>query len=224
MRTAIGIEAHVANLAASGKSKRTGGRTSRLAGVASAGNVSGRVGDFRKGVLVQSCNRSEPERTRTILSNPGRERLVAYFVWTAWSGVRDLTAILKAWRPRKTAAPGESVAHLPTTNNVVHSTASVAQEPLTFADWQFVNRVGYKHVIAIVRVWTPSDGLVYVEVVRVVGVRMRERIVGEELESVASALFGLNLQRVIFVVGVVTEVTGVNGAAGQGHLRHHSVD
>src|SRR6202040_946907 len=42
---------------------------------------------------------------------------------------------------------------------------------------------------------------------------VREGVVRDELESVAGALFSLNLQRVVFVVGVVAEIPSVNSAA-----------
>jgi hypothetical protein len=37
----------------------------------------------------------------------------------------------------------------------------------------------------------------------------------QELKSETGALFGLDLQRIVFVVGVVAEVTGIYGAASR---------
>src|SRR5580765_388758 len=61
IRSAIGIEADVADLTARGQRERTGGRTSSLALVVEAGKVDRRVGDVGQR-LAQRGNRSKPVR------------------------------------------------------------------------------------------------------------------------------------------------------------------
>ena len=134
-------------------------------------------------------------------------------VRTAWASIGDRAALPDTRSERKTCAIGESIGHLPATDDQVHSPARVAHEPLASSDGQLVNRVGHEHLIAIERVWTPSELFVYGVVVGVIGERVREGVVRKELETAADALFGLNLQSVVFVVGVIPVIGGIDRAA-----------
>src|SRR5580704_7978419 len=170
VRTAIGIETDIADLAASGKHERTGSRTCRLAGIACTTNIRGRVRDFRKR-LTERRDWGEPEGAVGIVSDT-RIQSSGSLVWTARAGVRNLTAILKAGRPWQARPVGRSVRYLPTANHQVRQAAGIAHKCLASADRQFVNDVGHKDLISVVRIWSPGDGFVHVEVRRVVGIRV----------------------------------------------------
>ena len=115
----------------------------------------------------------------------------------------------------KTCAIGKGIGHLPATQDQVHSSARVAHEPLAFSDGQLVNRVGHEHLIAIERVRSPENFLVYGIVIGVINVCVRKSVVREELQAVANALFGLDLQSIVFVVGVIAVIRSIDSAAGR---------
>src|SRR5260370_22889115 len=79
MRTSVGINSCIANLAASGKSERPGARPSRRAGVQCASKDSIRcVGNLRSGLLTPRWYRGEPAGSTVIMSKTGVMRYGSY--------------------------------------------------------------------------------------------------------------------------------------------------
>src|SRR5260370_15762797 len=144
----------------------------------------------------------------------GRKR-AGKFVRTAWTTVSEAAALVDTGSPRKTSAVGQGVGNLPTAQDEVHRAAAVTHIFFASANGQFVNGVGHKHLIAIVLVWPPGKPLVYGEIIIIVCESMGERVVRDELQTGADALFGFHLQSIVFVIGVVTVIAGIHRAASR---------
>src|SRR5580704_6152021 len=194
-----------ADLAATRKREGTRGRTRERAGVET------HLG--RSEIVGQRRNRREPKRTGARMGNSGLNLTTTGDVWTARTSVFDRAALSNTRGEGKTGAVGESICHLPTADDQVHGTARAAHEFFASAHWQLVDRVAHKDLIAIVLVWTPRKFFVHGKIIVVVGESVGEGVVREELETSADALFGLNLQSVVFVVGVVPIIAGIDRAA-----------
>src|SRR5579863_4492162 len=217
MRTAIRIESNITDLTASRHGEGAGSRTSGLAGIRSTRNVRRRGRDFRQR-LTHSWNRLEPIHIAGgIVRDTGPES-AGDNIGTARTRIGDLTAIFDARGPGQSTAPVQSIGHLPATKEEVRSAARVAHELLAFANRQFIYGVGHKSMIAIIGIRTPGNLLIHIEIRRVVSVGVRKSVMSNELQPVARTLFGLDLQGVVLVIGVVAVVAEVGRAASGGWM------
>src|SRR5271154_2761994 len=152
VRTSQRIESGVADLAATWKRENTRGWTRKRAGVES------RIGGGKW--ISERGNRRIPERTSSRFRNARLNLTTRVDVWTAWASIFDRAALPDTRSEGKSGAVCESVGDLPATDRQVLKPTSAAQVLFTPAEGQLVDRVGHKHLITIVRVWTPSKLLV----------------------------------------------------------------
>src|SRR5215467_3447890 len=132
---------------------------------------------------------------------------------TARASVFNRAALSNAGSKRQASAVCHRIGYLPTAEEQVRGTASIAHEPFAFADRQLIDGVNHDHLIAIESVGTPSKLFVYREIIIIILISVRERVMGEELQPVAHAFFGLDLQGVVLVVSVVAVIGSVDIAA-----------
>src|SRR5215472_14868451 len=218
VRTPVRIESHIADLAAGWESQGSGNRSRQRAGIR-AYRHSGQV-------VGERLNRSEPvQAARAIGTAPGSDifgagRNVSRYIRAAWSRVLDIAALVDVGVKRKTRSVGQSVGSLPATQEQVRDATRVAEEHLSFADGQFVDHAQHEDLIAVIRVRPPGELRVNREVTIVVSIGVRVGIVRQELQPVHQTLLRLDLQSVVLVAGVVTEVV-VDVARTTGWCRKH---
>src|SRR6266404_5809561 len=109
-----------------------------------------------------------------------------------------------------------SAIQLPTSDQQIGHTASICSPSLSFAEWQLIDLGEDEHVVPVVVVWTVVSG-------RIVGMRsaievchgMLKSVIAIEGQTIRKTLFHNYLQRVVFVVEVIPEVSEARRPAVQ---------
>ena len=106
-------------------------------------------------------------------------------IGTARPRVCDQAALIDGGIKGQSRAVCSGVGSLPTTKEQIRHTTSVPQERLASAHWQIIDHTPHHDLIPIVWIGPPSQLRINVVVSGIVGVGVREGVVGQELKPVA---------------------------------------